>query len=149
MTAPVFVDTNILLYAHDRDAGEKGMRAASVVRQLWEAGTGVLSLQVLQELYVNLTRKIVKPLPAADARELVRTYGVWVRANPTVDIVLRAIEIGELARLSFWDGMIVASAEQAGAGELLTEDLNHGQVIGGVRIVNPFIAGAADKPGQG
>lgn len=141
MTAPVFVDTNILLYAHDRDAGEKGQRASSVVRQLWESGNGAISVQVLQELYVNLTRKLSRPLPSAEAREFVRIYATWVRANPTPVTVQRAIEVAEFARLSFWDAMIVASAEQAGAAELLTEDLNHGQVVAGVRIVNPFLAG--------
>lgn len=143
MTAPVFVDTNILLYAHDAEAGHKGQRAAAVVRELWESGNGAVSLQVLQELYVNVTRKIPRPLPVADARELVRTYATWVRVSPTVDTVFRAIELAELARISFWDGLIVASAAQAGAIEILTEDLNHGQVIDGVRIVNPFAPGGA------
>lgn len=139
MTVKTFVDTNILLYAHDRDAGEKGIKAAAALKTLWESGQGILSTQVLQEFYVNVTRKIATPLPIPAAREILRIYRVWVKQETTVDTLLRATEIGELHRLSFWDSLIVASAEQAGAGVLLSEDLNAGQVVAGVKIVNPLI----------
>lgn len=140
MTARTFVDTNILLYAHDRDADEKARIAACEIERLWESGLGVLSTQVLQEFYVNVTRKISVPLPVSAAREIIRTYRVWVKQDTTAETILRATEISELAQLSFWDSLILAAAEQSGAGVLLSEDLNHGQVIAGVRIVNPFAA---------
>lgn len=138
MTARTFVDTNILLYAHDRDADEKARIAACEIERLWESGLGVLSTQVLQEFYVNVTRKISVPLPVSAAREIIRTYRVWVKQDTTAETILRATEISELAQLSFWDSLILAAAEQSGAGVLLSEALNHGQVIAGVRIVNPF-----------
>lgn len=140
MTALVFVDTNILLYAHDSEAGEKSHVAESRIRGLWESGQGVLSVQVLQEFYVNVTRKIAKPLPIPVAREILRTYRSWVRTETTADTVLRATEISELAQLSFWDSLIIAAAEAVGATELLTEDIPDGQTIAGIKVVNPFKA---------
>ncbi|MGD0015386.1 MAG: PIN domain-containing protein [Bryobacteraceae bacterium] len=139
MTARVFVDSNVLIYAHDLDAGARRERAAECLRQLWETRAGCLSTQVLQEFYVTVTRKIPSPLPRSAAREIVRNYGAWVRSAITPATVVRASEIGETWQLSFWDGMIVAAAEQDQAAELLTEDLQHGQTVAGVRIVNPFM----------
>jgi len=138
MTGKVFVDSNVLIYAHDRDAGERRKRSAEWLAKLWETRTGCLSTQVMQEFYVNVTRKITRPLSSAAAREVLRNYTPWVHNQLTPATVLRASEISETWKLSFWDGMIVAAAEQDGAGELLTEDLNPGQVIAGVKIVDPF-----------
>jgi predicted nucleic acid-binding protein len=92
---------------------------------------------VLQEFYVNVTRKIKSPLTPGVARELVRDYAPWVE-SPITGTVARASEIGEIWQLSFWDGMILAAAEQSRADRLLTEDLSHGARIAGVEIVNPF-----------
>jgi predicted nucleic acid-binding protein len=139
MSASVFVDSNILIYAHDLDAGLKQTRAADSLRTLWNLRTGILSTQVLQEFYVNVTQKINAPLSRSAAREVIRSYTPWVRAIITPATVLRASEISETWLLSFWDGMIVAAAEEAEAGELLSEDLTHGAVIAGVRIVNPSL----------
>jgi predicted nucleic acid-binding protein len=139
MTGKVFVDSNILIYAHDLDAGPKQYLAAKWFRELWETHTGRLSTQVLQEFYVNVTQKIKKPLRKSAAREVVRNYSAWVESSITPATVIRASEIGENWQLSFWDGMILAAAEQDQAAELLTEDLTHGQVIAGIKIVNPFI----------
>ncbi|MGD0202138.1 MAG: PIN domain-containing protein [Bryobacteraceae bacterium] len=139
MTARVFVDSNVLIYAHDLDAGARRERAAECLRQLWETRAGCLSTQVLQEFYVTATRKIPSPLPRSAAREIVRNYGAWVRSAITPATVVRASEISETWQLSFWDGMIVAAAEQDQAAELLTENLQHGQTVAGVRIVNPFV----------
>jgi predicted nucleic acid-binding protein len=133
-----FVDTNVLVYAHNADASSKHERAKLRIADLWSAGAGVVSLQVLQELYVNLTRKVSAPLDKATARELVRTYASWLGDPPDAALVIRASEIEELHRLSFWDALIVASAHKAGAQVLLSEDLNDGQVIEGVRVENPF-----------
>lgn len=138
MTAKVFVDSNVLIYAHDGDAGLKQKRAAERLDGLWDNGCGRLSTQVLQEFYTNVTRKIKRPLARSVAREVIRNYGIWVESAITPSTVVRASEISETWTISFWDSMILAAAEQDGADELLTEDLNHGQVIAGVRVVNPF-----------
>jgi predicted nucleic acid-binding protein len=138
MTDVVFVDTNILIYAHDRNAGEKRERAARALERLWDEQTGRLSVQVLQELYVTVTQKLAAARPIA--REIVRTYTPWVHYPTTPETILRASEIAELSQLSFWDALIVASAEQVGASHLYTEDLNPDQSIVGVKIVNPLVA---------
>ena len=138
MTVTVFVDSNILIYAHNADAGAKHRAAASVLRELWESRNGCLSTQVLQEFYVNVTRKIRHPLSRARAREVVRHYALWVREPITASTVLRASELEEAFQLSFWDSLIVASAESQRAKELISEDLQHAQVIAGVRVRNPF-----------
>lgn len=139
MSDVVFVDTNILIYAHDADAGVKRERAIEKLRLLWEFGTGRLSVQVLQEFYVNATQKLRTPVARSTAREVVSTYGSWIREPTTADTVLRATDIAGLAQISFWDALIVASAEQAGAAQLYSEDLNDGQSIAGVKVINPLI----------
>jgi len=139
MTDRVFVDSTILVYAHDADSGPKHISAKRCLGDLWNAGTGCLSTQVLQEFYVNVTRKIKKPLSPSEARAVVRDFGLWVRSFLTAATVVRASEISETWSISFWDSMIVAAAEQDGASELLSEDLNSGHVIAGVRTRNPFI----------
>lgn len=139
MSAKRFVDTNILIYAHDRDAGPKHDRAATILRELWDSGQGVLSIQVLQEFYVNITHKIPSPLPAATARGLLQSYRAWQIEVPTAATVLQASEIQERNRLSFWDAMIVATAVQGGVDTLLTEDLNHSPLIEGIRVENPLL----------
>ncbi|HUK01484.1 MAG TPA: PIN domain-containing protein [Steroidobacteraceae bacterium] len=140
MSAFVFVDTNILVYAHDADAGVKRDRAIEKLRQLWETDTGRLSVQVLQEFYVNVTRKLTTRVARSTAREVVSAYGAWVREPTTAETVLRASDIAELAQISFWDALIVAAAEQSGAAELLSEDLNDGQEIAGIKVINPLVA---------
>lgn len=138
MSAIAFVDSNILIYAHNSDAGAKHRVAAYLLRELWESRNGCLSTQVLQEFYVNVTRKIKRPLSRASAREIVRNYAPWVRQPITASTVLRASELEEMAQLSCWDSLIVASAEAQRASELISEDLQHAQVIAGVRVRNPF-----------
>ncbi len=139
MTGKVFVDSNVLIYGHDRDAGAKQQRAADLLGDLWQSGLGRMSTQVLEEFYVNVTQKIKKPLARGIAREIIRNYGLWVESPLTPATVVRASEVSETWKIAFWDSMIVAAAEHDGAGQLLTEDLNHGQVIAGVRVVNPFL----------
>jgi predicted nucleic acid-binding protein len=138
MNAVVFVDTNILVYAHDADAGLKRDRSVESLRQLWDGGSGRMSVQVLQEFYINVTRKLTSPLAVATAREVVAIYGEWVRATTTATTVLRATHIAEISQISFWDALIVASAEQVGAAQIYSEDLNDGQMIAGMLIVNPL-----------
>ena len=140
MSAVTFVDSNILIYAHDADAAEKRQQAQAVLAQLWESGAGRLSVQVLQEFYVNATHRLATPLARSTAREVVQTYAAWIHEPTTADTVTRAIDIAGLARLSFWDSLIIASAEQAGAAQLYSEDLSHGQRVAGVVIHNPLRA---------
>lgn len=140
MSDIVFVDTNILIYAHDADAGPKRERAIAALKELWESGNGRLSVQVLQEFYLNVTRKLATPVAKSTAREVVGAYRPWVRASTTVDTIIRASDIAEMVQIAFWDALIVASAEQDGAAKLYSEDLNSDQVIAGVKIVNPLTA---------
>lgn len=139
MSALRFVDTNIFLYAHDSEAGIRHEQARKILRELWDEGNGCLSPQVLQEFFVNATRKIPLPLSSPVAREIMRCYLPWVRASVDGEMTLRAVEISETWQISFWDGMIVAAAERSGASELLTEDLQNGQHIAGILIVNPLL----------
>jgi len=138
MTAKTFVDTNVLIYAHDADAAAKHETAKAVLRDLWQRRTGVLSLQVLQEFYVNVTRKIAAPLAKSSARAVVDSYTVWC-VDTTAAEISAAFHIEDEAGISFWDALIVASARKAGAAQILSEDLNAGQVIAGVQIRNPFL----------
>jgi predicted nucleic acid-binding protein len=138
MTALRFVDTNILIYAHDRDAGIKHDKARQILTDLWNQEKGCLSVQVLQEFFVNVTKKIPQPLPTAVAREVMRIYLPWVRTVSDGEMVVRASEIADAWQTSFWDGMIIAAAERSGASEIFTEDLQSGQRIAGLIVINPF-----------
>jgi len=139
MIERVFVDTNVLIYAHDLDAGLKHDRAVAILSDLWENENGIVSVQVLQEFYVNVTRKISDPLTPALARGVIRNYLAWQIAPNDPSTVLSASEIAERNHISFWDALIVASASNAGADRILSEDLNHGRIIEGVVIENPFL----------
>ncbi|MFT4165721.1 MAG: PIN domain-containing protein [Microlunatus sp.] len=137
MTAE-FVDTNVLLYAYDASAGERHQRARELVGALGRTRQGVLSVQVLQEFYVSATRKIAVPLSAADARGRIRTLSRWPTHSLLASDVVVASEIAESHELSFWDAMIIRSANRMDCNVLWSEDLNAGQLIGGVRVRNPF-----------
>jgi predicted nucleic acid-binding protein len=137
MSDKTFVDTNVLIYAHDVDAKAKHEVAKSVLRELWSQRTGVLSMQVLQEFYVNVTRKIATPLSKDAARLVVNTYSIWCVETTPAEIVT-AFRIEDESRIGFWDALIVASAAKCGAARLLSEDLNAQQMIAGVRVENPF-----------
>lgn len=138
MTALRFVDTNVLIYAHDAQAGARHDQAARLMADLWQTRQGILSTQVLQEFYVNVTRKIARPIERSAARMLLDLYATWpvVAAGPPEIKV--ASELEERYQLSFWDALIIAAARKGGAAILLTEDLTHGQEIAGVKVVNPF-----------
>ena len=133
-----FVDTNVLVYAYDRASGWKHGRARDLVEKLWNEGSGILSTQVLQELYVNVRRKARPPVPQEEARTLVADYLVW---DPVVNdgaAVLEAVDVGHRHQLSFWDALIVVAARKGGASVIYSEDLNHGQMFGSVQVLNPF-----------
>ena len=140
MSDVVFVDTNILVYAQDEDAGAKRERAIETLKSLWASGRGRLSVQVLQEFYVNVTRKLATPVARSTAREVISAYGTWVHEPTTLSTVVRATDLADMAQISFWDALIVASAEEVGASVVYSEDLNAGQAIAGIRIVNPLVA---------
>jgi predicted nucleic acid-binding protein len=139
-TAGEFVDANLLVYAFDASAGAKQLAAARLLERLWDSGKGCLSVQVLQEFFVTITRKVAQPLSIDDAAERVREFATWKVFAPTADDVLAAITLQKQAGLNFWDAMVVEAAAQSGCDVLWTEDLNDGQLMRGVRIRNPFSA---------
>lgn len=134
----VFVDTNIIVYAYDRDAGKKYQIASKLVKDLWHSGLGVLSTQVLQEFFVTVTNKISSPLDIVKAAGIVKNLSKWNVIVNDVNILLAAIEIHEEHKFSFWDSMIIAAAIKGGAKALLSEDLSDNQEIEGLIIKNPF-----------
>jgi predicted nucleic acid-binding protein len=133
-----FVDTNVLVYAHDDSAGTKRVQARALVEQLWDSREGCLSVQVLQEFFVTVTRKIAKPLDTETAKEIVADLSRWRVHVPAADDVLGAIGIHQRTGISFWDAMIVRSAAEMGSFVLYSEDLNAAQEYSGVRVENPF-----------
>lgn len=137
MSDRTFVDTNVLIYAHDVDAKAKHETARTVLRDLWSQRTGVLSMQVLQEFYVNVTRKIATPLSKDQARLVVNSYAIWCTETTPAEIAT-AFRIEDESRIGFWDALMVASAVKSGAVRILSEDLNAQQTIAGIRIENPF-----------
>jgi predicted nucleic acid-binding protein len=138
MSDRTFVDTNILVYAHDLDAGKKHEIARAIVTELWESQSGVISTQVLQELYLTLTRKIPSPLKRAQVRRILNNYLAWDVVVNDGSTILQASEIEEAYNISFWDAMIVSAAYMKNAAIIITEDLNEGQQMEGITIVNPF-----------
>jgi predicted nucleic acid-binding protein len=136
---PAFVDTNVLVYAEDRDAGEKHAVARDLVADLWRSGDGVLSVQVLQELFVTVTRKLPRPLRPPAALAIVEQYLTWRVVENTGDLLLAAIRAASALKVSFWDALILEAARAAQCDRLWTEDLHHGQRIGDLIVVNPFL----------
>lgn len=132
-----FVDTNVLVYAHDGDAGDRHVRAREVLEEVWGSDLSVLSTQVLQEFHVNVTRKIRSPVSRLHAREMVEQSATWpVHAVKPRD-VLSASHLEEQRSVSFWDALIVVSARAMGAAVLLSEDLQGGGEIDRLHIESP------------
>lgn len=141
MTVPVFVDTNVLLFALDR-ADLKKQEAARVWRaELWKTRLGRISFQVLQEFYVKATQKW--PQARDDARAEVKDLLAWQPVSIEAAILERGWKVQDRYQLSFWDALIVAAAKASGCRYLLTEDLQAGQDLDGVLVINPFLAGPA------
>jgi predicted nucleic acid-binding protein len=139
MSDKFFVDTNILVYAHDRSAGAKHDRARTLIEQLWQSGNGVLSTQVLQELCFNLRRKANPPLQIEETRRLLQDYLSWEVVVNSPESVVQALEIEDRYKTSFWDALILHAAEVSGAVVLYSEDFSANQKYGSVRVVNPFL----------
>ena len=137
--ARAFVDSNVLVYAYDRTAAAKAAQAGALVEELWRTGAGALSIQVLQEFFVTVTKRLRERLPVSDARRTVASLGRWRTHEPKVADLLEAVDIQRDFQISFWDAMIIRSAACLGCDVLFTEDLNHGQVYRGVRVENPFV----------
>jgi len=133
-----FLDTNVLVYAHDRSAGEKHRRAGAMINDLWQSGSGCLSVQVLQEFYVTITQKVARRLDQELASQIVADLASWRVHAPEAADILKAIEIQRTYRLSFWDAMIIRSAQVVRCQILWTEDLQPGQSIAGIQVINPF-----------
>ena len=136
MNAARYFDTNILVYAYDLDAPAKRVVALRLVEEGWDAlGATAISVQVLQELHVNLVRR--GQTPAASA-QIVRDFAAWPVVDNTLDLLKAALDEQARWQLSLWDSLVLAAARASGPTELVTEDLSHGQDYGGVKVVNPF-----------
>lgn len=135
-----FVDTNVLVYAHDLTAGHKHDRARALLEELWDTREGCLSVQVLQEFFVTTTRKIPKPLAAPAAGQIINDLALWHVHAPAAHDVLAAIDIHRQTGASFWDSMIIRSAQELECRTLYSEDLNTGQTYAGVQVSNPFLS---------
>jgi predicted nucleic acid-binding protein len=135
MSDKYFIDTNILMYAHDRGSGAKHDKAKLL---LWRDRAGMVSTQVLQELAANLREKARKPLDAAATREVIADYKTWHLVVNGGDAVLDALDIEKRYQISFWDALIVQAAQYSGADVLYSEDLADQQQFGSVCVVKPF-----------
>jgi predicted nucleic acid-binding protein len=138
MTETIFVDTNVLVYRRDSAQGEKQARAEDWMERLWAERSGRLSFQVLQEYYVTVTSKLRPGLDLEAARNDVRSLLAWHPVTVDAGVVESAWVIQDRYQLSWWDALIVAAAQVANCRFLLTEDLQEGQELGRVRVVNPF-----------
>jgi predicted nucleic acid-binding protein len=148
MSDRCFVDTNILMYAHDRASGVKHERAKALIEDLWHSRLGVLSTQVLQELCINLRRKAGHPLTVEETRGLIQDYLSWEIVVNTAESVLQALDIEMRFKLSFWDSLILQAAQSAGATILYSEDMNDGQLYGSIQVVNPLSNSLSKWPHQ-
>jgi predicted nucleic acid-binding protein len=132
-----FLDTNILVYSDDSRDPAKQRKALDLIKEHLRLRTGVVSLQVLQEYFVSATGKL--KIDAELAKRRVEVFAKFYVAAPTVNDILAAIDLHRLHGLSLWDTLIIRAAKQTGCSVLFSEDMRHGQVIDGVRIINPFL----------
>lgn len=139
-----FMDTNVLVCARQADETVKQPVAAGWLAHLWDSNQGRVSTQVLNEYYVTVTRKLDPPVTVADARADVADLAGWEPVGIDGDLVAAAWEIEDRYGLHFWDALVVAAAQAAGCDTLLTEDLQDGQDLDGVVVVNPFLHAPPD-----
>lgn len=144
MTAPVFVDTNVFVYARQAGESVKQPLAARWLERLWSEQTGRTSIQVLNEYYTILTRKIKPPLSPAEAWEDVKNLIAWKPQSVDLELLHRGREVEQRYRLSWWDSLIVAAAQLQNCVLLLTEDLQDGAAYGAVTVRNPFTFGVSE-----
>jgi predicted nucleic acid-binding protein len=131
-----FFDTNVLIYADDKSTPAKQKRTLDLVAEHRRARTGVVSMQVLQEYFVTITRKL--GVDAAIARRKVELLAEFDVAAPALSDILAAIDLHRLHGFSFWNALVIRMAKQSGCGVLLSEDMQDGRELDGVQIVNPF-----------
>jgi predicted nucleic acid-binding protein len=134
-----FVDTNILVYAHTPTEEKKYAAAKMLLHDLWQSGRGALSIQVLQEFCFVLTSKMRPPHPIPEVVKRARNFLDWNVVGGSAELAISALEISRLHQVSYWDALIIGAAQSAECSILHTEDLNHGQAFGSVRVVNPFL----------
>ena len=134
-----FLDTNILVYAHDSAENRKKEIARQLIRELFKEGFGAISTQVLQEFYVAVTGKIQKPLGISAAQKAIEKYGEFYTVHVDEPLIQRAINLHRREEVSFWDALVIAAAGRVDCRTLYSEDLNHGQKYGSVEVVNPFL----------
>lgn len=138
MNVKTFVDTNIVVYAHDRSSRRKHKISKDILKELWQKRIGILSTQVLQEFFYISTKKISDPLSLSKAKESIKHFLAWqIVVNDSFNI-LQAIELYKKYKYSFWDSLIIQAAISGKAEMLLSEDLQSGQIIDSVKIINPF-----------
>jgi len=133
-----FVDTNVLVYAYDPTSAKKHERARQLVGDLWQRGEGTVSVQVLQEFFWTVTRKVPRPLATAAAIEILEELAAWDVYAPTAEDVIRSAELASRRRIALWDAMIVHAAISAGSRILWSEDLDSGARFDSLQIRNPF-----------
>ena len=133
-----FFDTNVLVYLFDSDSPDKRKKARVLFQAHAEGGDILLSTQVLQEFYVAVTRKLARPLDAAAAAEAVTSFAQLPLVQIDSELIVSAIHRSRNSRLSFWDALIVQAAIEGHASTLYSEDMQHGQTLDSLRVVNPF-----------
>ena len=146
MTAPLFADTNLLVYSRDARDAAKQERAREWLDFLWDTRRGRLSRQVLQEYYVTVTRKLQPGLTVAEARADVRALFHWLAPIEPGPLLEAAWALQDRCSLSFWDALMVGAAQTMGCAFVISEDLPTGQDLEGVRVVNPFKTRPMDLP---
>jgi predicted nucleic acid-binding protein len=134
-----FFDTNVLVYLFDRDAPDKQETSRTLFANEAQSGRLIISTQVLQELYVTVTRKLAKSLPAKDAEQTIRHLATFPVIRVEIEHIRGATRRCQVLGFSFWDALIIETALSGGSTILYTEDLQHGQVIDGLKIVNPYV----------
>ncbi len=141
MSDKSFLDTNVLVYAIDSSPDEtrKSSLARSLIQHHISEGTGVISIQVIQEFYVTATRKITEPLSSDQALEFLNYLSILELVRPDYEMVASAIYVHRKYQLSFWDAMIIQAAVSSRCKEILSEDLKDGLEIRGMKLVNPFV----------
>jgi predicted nucleic acid-binding protein len=144
--ALTFVDTNVLVYAHDVHDPVKHDLAVAALESLWANRSGVLSSQVLEEFYVVATASHKLAMRPREAREIIELYATWAVVVLEPLVILNASHLHEARRISFWDALIVEAAKVAGASRILSEDLNAGETFDAVTIVDPFAGEPLERP---
>jgi len=140
MNGSVFFDTNVLVYLYDTDSPQKQDKANALLEEHGVSGNAFLSTQVLQEFYVNVSKKFARRLSHEDTLEATASLSRLPLVQVDVPLILAAVSLGKQAQVHFWDALIIQAALRAGCQRLLTEDLQHGRVIGDLRIENPFLS---------